>query len=215
MQVYYGTEGILFLIVKIWEQLGENSALGVLRYSIIAYNFLMIAYLYLRYGHRMDAAGNLIPLAFAMTLVADTFLCLIDGIYIMGFLFFFLVESVYMLYLKVTYISLSARLGIYSVLLFAAGKMGLLNLSNALALANMAQLTINVFCAWRQRRNRKSRDSLLFAWGITLFFICDFSIGIRTLVEVQPVHDIAAFAVWTCYIPAQVLLLSAYAGKID
>jgi len=95
----------------------------------------------------------------------------------------------------------------------------LLDADNALAMANMAQLTVNLFCVWVRNTETGSRQTLLFALGITLFAGCDYAIFVRTLAErflstAHPVYVIAAFTVWTCYIPARVFLLRSYVEKI-
>ncbi|MFQ9514871.1 MAG: lysoplasmalogenase family protein [Eubacterium sp.] len=211
---YVGLELILFLTIKVSEQFSVQRPLDIIRYSVIVCNFLMITYLYLKYGRYLNSRENLIPLAFLFTLTADTFLCLINGIYIMGYFFFFVVESVYMFYIGLTRRSVSARIILYGALLFALWYTKMLTFTYAIAMANMAQLTVNVFCAWIKKSQIKSRETLLFALGITLFFGCDFSILIRTIVTMPPIHSIAVFTVWTCYVPAQVFLLFSYVEKI-
>lgn len=211
---YVALELILFLTIKVSEQLFVQRPLDIIRYSTIVCNFIMISYLYLKHGRHLNFKENLIPLAFLFTLMADTFLCLINGIYIMGYFLFFVVESVYMFYIGLTRRRVSARIILYAVLLFILWYTKMLTFSYAIAMANMAQLTVNVFCAWIKNFKIRSKEALLFALGITLFFGCDFSIVIRTIVTISPIHSIAAFTVWTCYVPAQVLLLFSYVEKI-
>lgn len=225
--LYYFTEAVLFLIIKageqIWHVPGEEdpgipgSPLALIRYCAIACNFLMIVYLYLRHGRRFSLRENLIPLAFTLTLAADCFMCVIDNKRILGYLLFTLVETAYMLYLKPTWKGVTVRLILYAVMLLLLWIVKMLNADNIIAMANMAQLTVNLFCAWIQHAKTKNRETLLFAWGITLFAGCDYAILVRTLFQHTPsgpVYIVAAFIVWTCYIPAQVLLLRSYVEKI-
>ncbi len=229
LHIYYLVEIILFLIIKVaeqvWRKPGQGdpgipgSPLAILRYCAIICNFLMILYLYLRHGRRLHFRENLIPLAFALTLIADFFMCMIDGKRILGYLFFTLVETVYMIYMKPTWKGISARLILYAAMLLLLWRVGMLNADNTLAMANMAQLTVNLFCAWMQNKKTGSRQTLLFALGITFFAGCDYAILVRTLAAqlpstFYPVYTLAAFFVWTCYIPAQVLLLRSYVEKI-
>lgn len=213
-RAYICLELILLIIIKVSEFYSIQRPLDIIRYSAIVCNFLMILYLYLRHGRHLSLKDNLIPVAFFFTLIADTFLCLINGIYIMGYFFFFVVESVYMIYLNPTYKSIIARIILYAVLLLVLWYAHMLSLTYAIAMANMAQLTVNVFCAWVMNHKVKSSEALLFALGITLFFGCDFSIVIRTLTRPSVIHSIIVFMVWMCYIPAQVLLLSSYTEKL-
>lgn len=229
LHIYYLAEIILFLIIKVteqvWREPGQGdpgvpgSPLAILRYCAIICNFLMILYLYLRHGRRLHFHENLIPLAFAFTLIADFFMCMIDGKRIFGYLFFTLVETVYMIYMKPTWKDISVRLILYAVILLLLWRVGMLHADNVLAMANMVQLTVNLFCAWMRHTKTGGRQTLLFALGITLFAGCDYAILVRTLAErllstSHPVYMIAAFTVWTCYIPAQVLLLRSYVEKI-
>ncbi|MCM1123951.1 MAG: lysoplasmalogenase family protein [Eubacterium sp.] len=229
LNIYYVIQIILFLIIKVMEQLlkvpeqGDpglpGSPLAMMRYSVIVCNFLLIVYLHSKYGQRFNLCDNLIPLAFAFTLMADTCMCVMKDARPMGYLLFTLVETIYMIYMKPTWKSIAARLTLYAVMLFVLKRVGRLDLSNALAMANIVQFTVNLFCAWIQKFRVKSRETLFFALGITLFVGCDYSILVRTLAEKllsvsHPVYLVAAFLVWTCYIPSQVLLLRSYVEKI-
>lgn len=225
LHIYYLVELILLCIIKVaeqvWREPGQGdpgvpgSPLAILRYSAIICNFLMILYLYLRRGRRLHFRENLIPLAFALTLTADWFMCIVDGKRILGYLFFTLVETVYMIYMKPTRKSISVRLILYAAMLLLLWRVGMLDADNEFAMANMVQLTVNLFCAWARHKKIGGREKLFFALGITFFAGCDYAILVRTLAgqllsTAHPVYMIAAFVVWTCYIPAQVLLLRSY-----
>lgn len=226
LHIYYLAEMILFFVIKVaeqaWREPGQGdpgspgSPLAILRYCTILCNFLMITYLYLRHGRCLHCRENLIPLAFALTLTADCFMCIIVNKRIWGYLFFTLVETVYMVYLKPTGKGIAVRLVLYAAMIFLIWHIEMLNADNALAMANMVQLTINLFCAWIWHRKTGSRETLLFALGITLFAGCDYAILVRTFTRTDSlIYTIAAFIVWTCYIPAQVLLLRSYVEKIE
>lgn len=229
LHIYYLAEIILFLIIKVaeqaWREPGQGnpgvpgSPLAILRYCAIICNFLMIIYLYLRHGRYLHFRENLIPLAFALTLIADCFMCIIDGKRILGYLFFTFVETVYMIYMKSTWRNISVRLILYAVMLLLLWRAGMLHADNAFAMANMVQLTVNLPCAWIRRTKISGRETLLFALGITFFAGCDYAILVRTIAErilstTHLVYTIAAFIVWTCYIPAQVLLLRSYVENV-
>ena len=229
LHIYYLVEMILFLVIKVAEQVWREpggadpgvpgSPLAILRYCTIICNFLMILYLYLRHGRSFRFRENLIPLAFAFTLTADCFMCIIADERILGYLFFTLVETVYMIYMNPTWKNISVRLILYAVMLLLLWRTGMLHADNALAIANMVQLTVNLFCAWIRHTKIGGRETLLFALGITFFAGCDYAILVRTVADKllsasHLVYMIAAFIVWTCYIPAQVLLLRSYVEKI-
>lgn len=227
LHIYYLAEILLFLVIKVGEQVWKvqgggdpgdpGSPLAILRYCTIICNFLMILYLYLRHGRRLHFWENWIPLAFALTLAADCFMCIIAGKRAWGYLLFTLVETVYMIYMKPTRKTISVRLILYVaiVLLIWHVDVAMLANGNALALANMVQLTVNLFCAWICHRRTGSRETLLFALGITFFAGCDYAILVRTFTGIKsPIYPIAAFIVWTCYIPSQIFLLRSYVEGI-
>ena len=102
------------------------------------------------------------------------------------------------------------------ILLIRLLKSEMLSADNALAMANMVQLTVNLFCAWICHKKTGGRETLLFALGITFFAGCDYSILVRTFTKAPSlVYTIAVFIVWTCYIPSQILLLRSYVEKIS
>lgn len=225
LHIYYLTEIILFIVIKVGEQAWRipgqgdpgipGSPLALLRYCTIVCNFFMILYLYLRHGRRLPPHENLIPLAFAFTMAADCFMCIFVNKRIWGYLFFTLVETVYMIYLKPTWKTVSVRLLLYAAMILLIWRAGMLSADNAFAMANMVQLTVNLFCAWICHKKTGRMETLLFALGITFFAGCDYSILVRTFTKTaSPVYMIAAFFVWTCYIPSQILLLRSYLEKI-
>lgn len=225
LHIYYLAEIILFFTIKLGEQMWREpgqgdpgvpgSPLAILRYCTIICNFLMILYLYLRHGRRLHFRENLIPLAFALTLTADCFMCIFVGKRLWGYLFFTMVETVYMIYMKPSWQSISVRLFLYAAMLLLLWHAGMLAVDNAFAVANMVQLTVNLFCVWIQHKKTSDRETLLFALGITFFAGCDYAILVRTIFAPgHPVYAIAAFIVWTCYIPSQMLLLRSYVEKI-
>lgn len=225
LHIYYFAELILFIIIKAAEQMcrkpGQGdpglpgSPLAILRYSTIICNFFMILYLYLRHGRRLPFHENLIPLAFVFTLTADCFMCIFAGKRIWGYLFFTIVETVYMIYMKPVWKTISVRVALYAAMLLLIWRVRMLDINNALAMANMVQLTVNLFCAWIWHKKTGGRETLLFALGITFFAGCDYAIFVRTIFPpAHPGYMIAAFMVWTCYVPAQVLLLRSYVEKI-
>ena len=172
LHIYYLVKIILFLIIKvaeqIWRKPGQGdpgfpgSPLAILRYCVIICNFIMILYLYLRHGRNLHFRENLIPLAFVFALIADCFMCIISGKRILGNLFFTLVETVYMIIMKPTWKSISVRLVLYVSLLRLLWRAGMLDADNTLAMANMAQLTVNLFCAWIWYTKIGGRGTLLY-----------------------------------------------------
>lgn len=214
---YIILEALLLVAVRLTEFSMPSAVYCRVMYVPIVLDFAMMAYLYLQFGRkRLSPGDNLIPLAFAFMLCADTFLCLIDDIYIMGYLFFCCVELCYALYLKPGKVNILLRVLLAAALLTALYAGGLLDVSNAVAIFNLSLLVGNVASAWIIQAKHPGRINLLFALGITLFFVCDGSIAARTLLEPgTAAHTLFAVLVWTAYIPAQVFILLCYVSKLQ
>ncbi len=213
---YVVLELLLLVAIRLTEFSTPSYIYCRIMYAAIVLDFAVMAYLYIIFGCRcLGWRDNLIVLAFAFMLGADTFLCLIDDFYLMGYIFFCLVELCYAIYLKPSMLNVIIRAFVYAALLAALWLGGLLNLENAIAIFNLSLLICNVVFAWIGFGKNRTKESLLFAIGITLFLGCDGSIAARTLLTPQTlIHTIFAIAVWTAYIPAQVMILFSYAVKI-
>ncbi len=126
-----------------------------------------------------------------------------------------MVETIYMIYIKPAWKSISVLLILYAVMLLLLWRAKILAANNALAIANMIKLTVNLFCTWIKHKKTSDRETLLFTLGITFFAGCDYAILARTIfAPPHPLYSIAAFIVWTCYVPAQILLLRSYVEKL-
>ena len=212
LTAYIVLEGLLLVAVILTEFSTPPAIYCRIMYAPIVLDFAMMTYLYFRFGRQsLDWRDNLIPLAFAFMLCADTFLCLIDDIYIMGYIFFCCVELCYAIYLKPGKLNLILRALLAAALLAALYAGGLLDVSNAVAVFNISLLIGNAASAWIVQTKQPGKRNLLFSIGITLFFICDGSIAARTLLTSgTAIHTVFAILVWTAYIPAQVFILFSY-----
>lgn len=215
--VYVVIQALLLAAVRLTEFTTPEAVYCRIMYVPIVLDFAMIAYLYLRFGRKgLSWRDNLIPLAFAFMLCADTFLCLINDYYVFGYIFFCCVELCYAIYLKPGRLNIIIRAVVYAALLTALGLGGMLSFENGAAILNLSLLVCNVVFAWIAYARGRSGDALLFAVGITLFFVCDGSIAARTLLTPGTfLHTVFAVAVWTAYIPAQVFILLSYVNKLN
>ena len=94
----------------------------------------------------------------------------------------------------------------FALLCLVAVFTGQLNDISALGLLNISILAVNVAESWL---SSDGRMTVLFRIGITLFFCCDFCIGLRTISS-GILQDISYFLVWSFYVPSQVLLTLNY-----
>lgn len=216
LTAYIVMEAFLLVAVRLTEFSTPPAVYCRIMYAPIVLDFAMMTYLFIRFGRqRLGWRDNLIPRAFAFMLCADTFLCLIDDIYIMGYIFFCCVELCYALYLKPGKINIILRVLLAAALLAALYARGLLDVSNAVAIINISLLIGNAASAWIVQAKHPEKRNLLFSIGITLFFVCDGSIAARTLLAPGTmIHTVFAILVWTAYIPAQVFILLSYVEMI-
>ena len=214
VKLYLAFETAIFIAIKVCEFTLTRSVTRFVMYAAILGNTAMGIHLYLRYGK--TASGNrenLIFCALCVNCVADIFLTLISGptVYVPGFACFCAVEAIYAAYLRPDGRNLRIRALVFAASLLFANSMRLLTLPNALGLLNLSLLGVNVVCAWLARRREQTLSALLFACGLTSFLIGDMSVALEiTLPAGTAAQRIATLAVWTFYVPAQVLIVLSY-----
>ena len=106
--------------------------------------------------------------------------------------------------------ALLARACVAVGLMVIIGLAGKLTFPNAVGLINISLILRNAVQAWT---GKDAYVSMLFKVGITLFFLCDASIAVRTP-SVGTVHDVVAFLVWSFYVPAQTLIMLSYVRSV-
>lgn len=211
---YFAVEFVLLVAIKIMEFLHLDIEVQYVMYAAILLNTIVAAYYFIRYGRNADIRHtNLIALGLFATCIADVFLTLIgtDETKIPGFACFCIVQVIYLIYLKDGLVPIIIRCVLYAAALVVLYIVGMLDLMYAFGVLDILLILANTISAWRSRR---FRSSLLFRIGITLFCLCDVCILFRTLLP-GIAHDIAAFFVWTFYIPSQVLIVLAYIHDLN
>ena len=218
MKIYVILEAIMFVAIKIAELTLPTRPMKIVMYTAIVINTIAALWLYRRYGKISRRQwDNLIALALMVNCAADIFLTLIggEGMFIPGFALFCTVEAIYAVYLKPGKINLVIRAVLFALCLLVARQLYLLTPANALGLLNLSLLSVNVVSAWNARRREKSKASLLFAFALSSFLIGDISVALEIFTaEGTLFHTIFALAVWTFYVPAQVLIVLTYHERI-
>lgn len=153
-------------------------------------------------------------LGLLFTLVADTFLLLIDDFYWIGLISFNLVQNLYFLGLQkeIRFFRIHAllRLALYIVVPIAGGITGEWEviLSGSYLLCLLANIVVLAFFCPKSRNNR----ILLLGW--LLFLACDINVGLFNLgnyfslpANVQnALMDISGNLMWLFYLPSQYLI---------
>ena len=156
---------------------------------------------------------KLVPIALALTAIADWFLLVRNDHYPIGIALFLCVQGVYLLRLRSwgagdawplrAGLALAACAGLYIL--------HLATLVNLLAGLYFSQLLSNAVLAW----TRPGPLRRAFALGLTLFAGCDLCVGLfNTLPPASPLYLPVSVGMWFFYLPSQVLIaLSALPEK--
>lgn len=176
-----------------------------------------------RSGKNMAIFG--LPLGAFVILFADVFLVLIKdltrvGVFTfmtvenaktIGFFIFGLVQVIYAYYLGLNKSRIIIRVGFYAVFIVVVLVSGLYTPDRLSACLSMSQLILNIVYGWIEYDKKRSRASLLFAIGISIFFVGDALITVRMFLHSDSlIREIVRFLVWVFYIPSLVVLTSAY-----
>ena len=219
LTIYLAYEAAVFAAIKIMEYASvAREIMRFVMYAAIVGNTVMAVWLYLRYGkNASDKRDHLIFCALLVNCVADIFLTLISGpsVYIPGFACFCTVEAIYAVYLRPDTRNLIIRAALFVAALLFARAINLLTLPNALGLLNLTLLGANVVCAWLARRRERTFPALLFAIALSSFFIGDISVALEIMLPAgTTAQRLATLAVWTFYVPAQLLIVLTYREKL-
>ena len=156
-------------------------------------------------------AGRLTAAALALTLLADTFLLLLDTCYPAGVACFCGVQALYLARIRraggwPAPLCAALRCGLAAAGLIAAGALGVLDPLTALALLYFSQLLCNGLESLSLRP--RGAGARLFSAGLLLFLGCDLCVGLHNLTLPLPaaLTSCAAVGMWLFYLPSQVLL---------
>ena len=174
-----------------------------------------------------DKDGHVIRLGLIFTLVADTFLVLLDDRLLEGVLSFIVVQACYFVYLviredrrNVRLLNIYSRLALMTVLVIAAFLV-LGEDADALAIASViyyGNLVMNAVFAFARFKEEK-----IFAIGLVLFAMCDLCIGLDVLFDSYLNSDALSgiFSYpylnvsWIFYQPSQVLIAMRLWQKVN
>lgn len=226
-------ELLLLIVLKLVQSLLPlSNAKTFIMFSATTVNALFMAFLVYRVnktGKDMQIWG--LPLAAFVTLFADVFLVLakdlaragvitfisFDVAKMIGFFIFGLIQVVYAVYLGLNKSRIIIRISFYVIFTVVMFAVGILTLDRFIACLSMTQLILNLIYGWIEYGKKRTRATLIFAIGITLFLGGDAFIMLRTLLDSHSSFlPTVRFMVWVFYIPAQVVLTSSYLfNRID
>lgn len=155
----------------------------------------------------------IIRIAFLFTLIADFLMTYLDAYYELSICFFFLVQLSYFLLINLLTKNkfLKSSIFIYFILVICLLTIGKfvypLGLLEILAIIYISLSFINIL--YLIRIKNKNLFLYCFLIGLTLFFICDISIGISKFDLKNEVFErIVNFMIWGSYGPSQIILVN-------
>ena len=195
-KLYVLLEAILLAAIMYTMKFTDGRQTYLLMYSCIVINTLMI----------VTAANNLVKLGLVITLIADTFLVLLNDYWLWGVGCFCLVQTCYALHVGIDRRQLIVR-GL--VLVIAEVLLGPLcgwDLLVVLSIYSFTQLFFNTVYAFVRKVNAR------FCWGLLLFLFCDLNVGLMNIgsyVSGFPaaIDNLASYLCWAFYVPGQVLIV--------
>ncbi len=197
---FVAAEVVLYIVFMTMDLLAYGGSTIVLKYIGILLCLFFSVLCAFRGGEK------LIPVALIFTAIADFFLLVIDNYYIVGLLFFLVVQSIYLFYLyrKTEKIWIPVRIVCLIAVVVVLVIANLLNGQNLVAGIYFSMILVNMAMSWVF--GKKVRR--LFAVGLTLFVCCDICVGFYNLSWLLPtgIYGFTRIGMWMFYLPSQVLI---------
>lgn len=204
---FLAAEALLYAAFLTEDVLGISAGNTLLKYAAILLCLGFSGLCALRGGDRL-----VFP-ALLLTALADLLLLVLGRHPALGVFIFLLVQTVYLIRLRLTSgrVWLFPRVAIPLLIGAVMYELGLVTPLNLLAGLYFSQLVTNTALAWTLR-GKKWR---LFALGLTLFVGCDLCVELFNLPALAPaLYPFARVGMWLFYLPSQVLIaLSALPEK--
>lgn len=213
---FIAVETVIYCVFIAMDLIGKDS-------TLVKYFGVVACFLFAILCVNSGRDGVFVCVALVFTLVADWFLLVINERFIFGVGAFLVVQSIYFLRLTKDGVkplrSALTRGFIIIVVIIVLSLLKLLNLLTALVAIYFVSLVSNTVDAYTLFGERT--ENKLFAIGMSLFVLCDLSVGFNNLssyIDVSSISGfirIASFAMWVFYLPSQVLIALSCKGDKD
>lgn len=206
-------ESVIYFLFISFDISGKDS-------TAIKYFGIVLCFLYSLTNIGEGKNSLFLCLALLFTLVADWFLLVKNNNYVFGVCSFIVAQIIYCVRLiddnvKIKRI-IAIRIPLIIVLLIALYFFKLLDTLTFLVVIYFVDLLCNTIDGYSLFG--KSVENKLFAIGMTLFVLCDISVGLNNLssyVDISSIRGlvkIANFAMWVFYLPSQTLIALSSKG---
>lgn len=211
VSLFVMAEVILYIIffVQDIEQVPSEKT----KYFTICLCLLMAVYIFVK------QKAWLLMVAMVFTLIADTFLLLLNNNYLVGVLAFCVVQIIYAarLVLVSGRWTIILRLILFGLALFILKMVEVTELVAVASAWSYTWLLSNVIHSFII--GKRYMGGKVFAWGLLLFLCCDTCVGINNVQDFLvdfPFPDIipvASFGMWLFYLPSQILIVLSFCDK--
>ena len=188
-KLFIGIEAIIYFSFIFLDLYGRNSI-------YLKYLGIIICFVYALINKKFY-----ISIALFFTVIADYFLLVIDSHYILGVISFIFVQIVYFLYLKKNNCDLFIKIRILIIIIIVlVSLLFKIDILYCLTLCYFSVLVINCISSYTNKNLR------IFSIGLTLFILCDISVGLFNILPSGTLYTIVSFLMWIFYLPSQVLI---------
>lgn len=214
---------VLFIAIDLWSGNLNNKYSTYLKFSSILLCFILSLLISSNIFNAKDIF--LLKLARFFTIIADYFL-LISGNYILGVLFFCLVQLTYIrrhslmqkgvLNIKINRILIiPLSILILMLLSFIMHITNSITLLISISLVYGFLLILSVYCGIRTLKSSyyPKNNSLFISLGLILFLMCDINVALYQIIKYgffsgvsSNIHFIIGLFIWIFYLPSQLLL---------
>lgn len=214
--VFWGLQIINYITFMILDICNRYTGIS----SMIKYVSIILCFLYVILGKKKERSVYIVAGLF-FTVVSDYFLLLTD-LFAPGMLSFSVVQTIYCIYCSKSIKQYLIKEGIQLCIIsgvFIVVIIGIpmeFDIVLILSIYYFVHLVSNVFYSWIRRKESKERR--LFAFGMTLFLLCDIHVAIfnagnyvsfSSSLAYQTIYAVASVAMWFYYLPSQVLIAQA------
>lgn len=180
----------------------------VLKISSVVLYFIFGLYFYIRNNkNKIIAKNGLIIIYFLIIIIADIFFSILR-ISLGGIITFLIAYSLIMILLYKHYIEIIIRVVLFAIgtiLLFILNKF---TFQSFITITLAEVLIVNMVISWIKYSKDKNISNLFLSLAVTLAFISDTFIGIRsTIKDPKVINDISSFIIWPTYMMANFMLL--------
>ena len=184
--------------------------IGDLQFALTCVSLAFCIACFLKAGER--ERFDLFPFYFLATVLADFFFSFTNLGFI-GHIFFFIAYFLFAFMRKAKWWEYLVALSIGGLALGLLAILGKLTVSTGIDAFLAGAILVNLVATWSNRLSKIDKGSLLLPLGVSLVFLSDASLAIRTFLPISPLGHAVALLTWPTYIAANVIFNLFYSRR--